>query len=427
MISLIGNTILFIICMTFIIYCASLCQKSLVRQRRLVNRPVGHRRVADYSVFNAETLDERLKLRAKANARLVEAFDIENSFTTTDVSVHRRFLKRANDAIRLPHAGDWVRLSEVADTMLDLSVSHLNKGFPCLPLAPLVRVLGFGIVLNILFDVEPSMIDLNCAQDATNAINHLWIQSKDYRITPSLYQRKLLDHTLRRLLPREFPCDDRSHPLNLIMPAYETLWRVVVLTFVEAAGRNEDPNTAKQLLDAVKNVPQCFGQRDDPEIQALAFAKEGLRLYPPTKRIYRATSTAHCDRGVTTANVEGCHRNTSAWGSDALEFKPARFHEWPRQGATNPLVQLMHPELYRNEPIYMPFGVGKHICPAAAGFGERLITLLIVKLTQRFGTRQTGLELYLGDDDVQQRPATPLPSGRGDMEQWVIEMKGDEQ
>jgi hypothetical protein len=48
---------------------------------------------------------------------------------------------------------------------------------------------------------------------------------------------------------------------------------------------------------------------------------------------------------------------------------------------------------------------------------------LVVKLTQRFGTRQEGLTIHFGNVEVQRRYSVPLPSGRSDMENWVLEVK----
>ncbi|KAJ2982041.1 hypothetical protein NUW58_g6534 [Xylaria curta] len=247
---------------------------------------------------------------------------------------------------------------------------------------------------------------------ATDAINRMWIRSKSHPGTFLLSDRNTLNSALERLLPNEHQPDNRTEPLNLIMPAYETMWRVVILTFVSVASRNRDPRTAEELREAVKNVPQCFCQGNDAETRALAIAKEGLRLYPPTKHIHRARSIADNDTSVIVADVEACSRDYRVWGADALEFKPARFHDWPREDTLKKLS-------------YFPFGVGRHVCPASAGFAPRMITLLVVELTRRFGTWQTGLRIRLGDVEVQPQVPSLLPSGRIDMENWVLDMDID--
>lgn len=116
-------------------------------------------------------------------------------------------------------------------------------------------------------------IDLEEATKATKAINELWIQSKGQGVAPSLYEKKLLSNTLKKLLPNQPVEDDHFHPLDLIMPAYETLWRVVLLTFVSIASQNVDPVITDELQEAVRNVPECYCQKNDAEMRALAIAK----------------------------------------------------------------------------------------------------------------------------------------------------------
>ncbi|KAI0183143.1 cytochrome P450 [Xylaria flabelliformis] len=396
--------------------------------------PIGHqvakcRQIADFSFLNAKTLEDRLRLRAKPNIRLVTAFGLDNSFTTCDRQVHQEFLKTANNAIRLVHTHNWIKLGEDTRTVLDLCLQQFKDEIPYIPLAPMLRLVSFSVVLRVLFNVKLSAIDLDETRKATDAINRLWIQSKNCHCIPSPYDKKLLNNALGRLLPDETLHDNCTSPLNLIMPAYETLWRVVLLTFVSIAGRVVDPSTLEELQQAVKNVPHCFCKNNEAEMRALAIAKEGLRLYPPTRRIYRGMSTTNDEGGVVIADVEACHRDQQVWGADALQFKPTRFHSWFGEDATKKSGHITPSNVYTKDQeklSYFPFGVGKHLCPAAAGFGEKMIALLVVELTRRFGTQQTGLEIHFGDVDIQHRVCTLLPSGRNDMENWVLEAKGQD-
>ncbi|TGJ84341.1 hypothetical protein E0Z10_g4411 [Xylaria hypoxylon] len=396
------------------------------RQRPILDQVMEQRKIADFSFVGATTLDQRLKLRAKPNIRLTLAFDLNNSFTTSDQHVHQEFLKKAKRAIGLTHRDSWIKLGAVTQVILNMSLKHFEEAPPYVPLASFVRVVSFSLVLHVLFGIKPSAINLGEVGKATEAINRLWIQSKDPDSIPSLRDQRLLDNALEILL-NESPCKDGTPPLNLIMPAYETLWRVVLLTFVSIANQNVDPRTTEELRKAVKHVPRCFGQRNDAEMQALAIAKEGLRLYPPTKRIYRATSTTDGENSFIAADVEKYHRDCQIWGPDALQFKPTRFHNWRRESGTKVSSRTASSNLNEERlksASYFPFGVGGHICPAAGGFGDKIITLLVVELTRRFGTRQTGLEIHFGSVEVQQQVSTPLPSGRSDMENWVLEVKG---
>ncbi|KAI1825667.1 hypothetical protein F4861DRAFT_537913 [Xylaria intraflava] len=387
-----------------------------------------NRSIADFTFFNARNLEDRLKLRAIANHRLVLAFGIENSFTTTKDNHHQDFRKKAQNAIR--NTKDWANLSEFTKTILGLCVEQrFQTKSEDMPLALLVRLVTFCLVLHILFGVKSAEIDLDAAIKATDAINSLWIASKGVDFTPSeedRNQRKSLDEALERLIPSQYQSENCTSPLSLIMPAYETLWRVVILTFVSVADRNTNSNTAEELLEAVKSVPQCFGQKDSSEMRALAIAKEGLRLYPPTKRIYRAMSTSEEDKGSVCADVEECQRNAQVWGHDALEFKPSRFHDWARKNTTMSWMQALGFR-QRSEELkrlsYFPFGVGRHECPAAAGFGDKLITLLVVELARYFWERYPVLDFRVGNSSDRQKIPRPLPSGRNDMENWVVKIE----
>ncbi|KAI1347482.1 hypothetical protein F5Y01DRAFT_329586 [Xylaria sp. FL0043] len=377
----------------------------------VLNQLKRHRQIADFSFWGQQALENRLKVRARANVRLVTAFHLNNSFTTDDVHVHQKFLKKAKRAIRLNRTDDWIQLGAVTQTTLDLCLKHFNDGLPYIALAPLVRVVCFSVALHVLFELDPSEINLDEARKATEAINRLWIQSKDCRSIVSLYDQRVLNNALERLLPKEFPCDDCGHPLNLIMPAYETLWRVVLLTFIEVAGQNAKPRTEKELQDAIKIVPQCFCQGNSSEMRALAIAKEGLRLYPPTKRIYREYA-AGC---LILADVERWQRHAYFW-SNPFDFDPTRFHNWHQDGAIDSSGDDSSQRL-----SYFPFGVGRHTCPAAAGFGDKIIALLVVEFARRLGTSQTGLKLHTGTVTFLQHEL--LPTGRSDMESWVLELE----
>lgn len=108
-----------------------------LRQQRLEEDQVleYHRQVADFTFSHHTTLEDRLKLRAKPNTRLVTTFNINNSFTTEERHVHHDFLKRANSAIHLVHTADWIKLGQVAKTSLDLCQRYFKDGLPYIPLA----------------------------------------------------------------------------------------------------------------------------------------------------------------------------------------------------------------------------------------------------------------------------------------------------
>ncbi|RYP75730.1 hypothetical protein DL771_002217 [Monosporascus sp. 5C6A] len=347
---------------------------------------------------------DRLSLRAIPNRRLVEAFGIDNSFTTSDIKDHTKFLNQAKKKIQSADGRGLARLFDVAQEAMGLAEAHVRSESPGagsqIPLARLVRISTFVTVLNILFGVRPGDVAIQDVVTATDLINTLWVLSKDC-------SDKLL---LAKGEPRGD--EQRLNPLNLIMPAYETLWRVVLLTFLAAAFRTSDPDTVRWFRDVMHSVPSCFerdrgstGEGDVKRI-ALAFAKEGLRLYPPTKRIYRGPPPDGPQRQAWRADIERCHRDPAIWGTNALRFDPLRFFALTED----------------QKHAYMPFSVRPHECPAERGeFGERVIVLLVVVLAHRLGTRESGLlvrfnEAGLDADDADM----PLPNAREAAEHWVV-------
>ena len=53
---------------------------------------------------------------------------------------------------------------------------------------------------------------------------------------------------------------------------------------------------------------------------------ETLRLYPPTKRVYREYRTPGNKQSENlAADIEACHRDTGVWGEDAHDFRPGRW------------------------------------------------------------------------------------------------------
>lgn len=201
---------------------------------------------------------------------------------------------------------------------------------------------------------------------------------------------------------------------------------MVLLTFVLAYHRSGNP-----LLVAQKTarVPDCLGsdgesealqvanvRPDDlilsgqplvlpgsPNLANFSTTQEGLRLYPSTKRIYRAANLdGPATAGRVSAYVEKCHRHPGIWGADALEFRPERFEN---------LTALQ-------TETYFPFGLRPHVCPARSGFGERLVTLLVVPLVRTFDPAMVSVRF---DDKVLDGDAgAPLPTERADMEGWLL-------
>ncbi|KAK0639393.1 hypothetical protein B0T16DRAFT_463075 [Cercophora newfieldiana] len=354
------------------------------------------RNTIDFSYANSPSLEERLALRAQPNQRLVSAFGVTNSLTTNSPEVHRKFLKLASTIItaRVPnHDGSdtrWLNLYTAASNLLQ---DELNTATATIPLASLIQRLCLTLVLHDNFHTPLSSLPRSTILLIASEINTQWLLSK---CSPSTPPSSVLHAALVSLSLPLSPADT----LSLIMPQYETLWRVVLLTFLTAYHLQHSPSMASRTA----SVPSCLGTKSPDETLALHIADEALRLYPSNKSIYRATADFS---GVMSADIQRCHRDERIWGSNALEFKPERFEwltEWQRRA-------------------YFPYSLGRHRCPAYGGFGNRMITLLVVVLGREMG-RDKG-RVRFGDEGLDQdgkKRKRVLSTGREDMGGWVFEL-----
>ncbi|KAI1464356.1 uncharacterized protein F4812DRAFT_467992 [Daldinia caldariorum] len=361
------------------------------------------RRVANFGFLPDKSLENRLIARAIPNERLVEVYGIDNSFTTTSATAYRRFLSGVKRILPNSKTENWPRFFEAASTAFGLTLDQLSNTRGSLPLAAFVRQLVFLTTLYSFFDVNPEDVNLEDVGVATIAINDLWVYSKT-DTSPEILQasRTQLKGALRRILPNRSTTDN---PLNIIIPAYETMWRVVLLTYITAGFRDVDQDTADQFRQVVQGVPECFerGSSDNVATMAMNFSKEGLRLYPPTRRIYR-----DFDGEQQTADILQCHRDPAIW-RDPERFRPGRF-------APGEFTADM-------KRAYLPFSIEPHKCPAADRFAPHVIVILVVILAKGLGTLESGAEVRFGDEELDRDRSAVLPSGRLDTEEWTLRVR----
>ncbi|KAF8242008.1 hypothetical protein K440DRAFT_665034 [Wilcoxina mikolae CBS 423.85] len=305
-------------------------------------------------------LTTSLTARAIPNYRLILAFGINNSFTTISPPHHKRFKTRVEKLLRLDPAS-WKIISFVARSLVP---SQPNSG--SLHLAPFLRKYVLTIIIHLFFPayqnigVETS----NSIAELGDLINDLWIQSKHGE--PSRDDQRRLSETINVL----FPGIDEN-PLNLLLPAYETLWRVVLRCFLEVqfrGGRKVWRDVLRRYLDnpgSEEFVAVLEGEGDgdgDGVVSVKAIVAETLRLYPPTKRVYRAVTPTE----VVAADIEAVHCDPELWGEDAGCFKPERWSEGVDEVRCG----------------FMPFGEGAFVCPAKKVFAPRLIGILVAAVLE---------------------------------------------
>lgn len=369
--------------------------------------------------------------KAMANRHLSIAFGIDNAFTRTD-SVHASmFVEKVKPLINLS-SKQWHDVSEFARVTASHWVEH---GFPGLDhsggcschegkqnissnktsvdrnqinVASLAQILSLKVVLSLFFKQRPQ--DQTCDENLLNlaqSINRVWIFSKlkpAENDIPRFEDDVLLQTSLVNIFGKHDLPED--NPLNLILPSFETMWRVVLRAFLEirfATGKEVpawrdtmiafSKNPTKPQFDACPTSPSGNEPRigDTHGVQSSPSEKhivlESLRLYVPTRHIHRAYQW---DRGMGTsyeiksADIEGCHLRSDIWGSDARRFNPDRWSALtPVQG-----------------DAFMPFGCPPFECPAKPTFGPRMIGVLVGALLAALEDKEQGKTWTLDCEDV---------------------------
>ncbi|KAK0704904.1 hypothetical protein B0H67DRAFT_613434 [Lasiosphaeris hirsuta] len=358
------------------------------------------RAIIDFSFagHSSSTKEGKLLYRAQANHRLVSAFGIDNSLTTYSTDVHEKFVKLSSKLIN-NSSRRWPELYLVAEGFLERNVENAAAERGQIRLADCVRCLCLIVVLVDAYNINLEGISPDVFLTITREINRQWLESKCDTDAP---KSDLLASSLRGLhLKKKLGAgvdiseDTPEEALGFIMPQYETLWRVVLLTFVTAYHRQARTEDVRRG----ESVPGCLGN-PVKEKEALKLAKEGLRLFPSNKRIYRAACGD--EKQLISADVEASHRNSRVWGPNALKFRPERFDNLSKlQGKA-----------------YFPFSLSPNRCPAIAGFGNRMVTMLVVALGTTLSPK-TGKILF-NDELLDGNPEEPLPTGRDDMESWAL-------
>ncbi|KAL8366308.1 hypothetical protein RB595_004870 [Gaeumannomyces hyphopodioides] len=109
--------------------------------------------------------------------------------------------------------------------------------------------------------------------------------------------------------------------------------------------------------------------------RCMAVMLETLRLYPPATMVMRATAATQAVplghssppassftlRGPCAAhvNIMALHTSPASWGSDALEFNPARWIRSVSGAQGEPVEELVTPP----RGVFMPWSAGPRVCP----------------------------------------------------------------
>ncbi|KAH9915560.1 uncharacterized protein BXZ73DRAFT_106108 [Epithele typhae] len=288
-------------------------------------------------------LPSLLAARAHANERFTNAFDIHSTFTSPSRAVHDTFVRRMKALIDSKATGCDVHLHPPAAAAQ--------------PFDKTVRAIVLHLVLVALLDADPAALEYPALDRFAETLNDLWTRSKaPAPIPPHLLAA--LQAQLRAWVPRTQENAGANH-LEVIIPAYETMWRVVAVALAHV---HLDPRLRAgfDAFGARPTADELGRAAVDGAPSAHSVVLEVLRLYPPTRRIARhvpraphADADAHHplaalvqrflfnfntrpstptrDFDVLVADVEAAQREGAAWGPDPDAFDPRR---WERAGGS---------------------------------------------------------------------------------------------
>ncbi|KAI4243480.1 MAG: hypothetical protein L6R40_003482 [Gallowayella cf. fulva] len=344
--------------------------------------------------YGSQTMsaDDKQGSRAYPNQRLVRAFGIDNAFTTYRDD-YRQEVKR-KVAGMLNTVQDWTYIAAVANRLVMQSIEDMDEQGGRGSLNELVQTVSLKVALRVFFGLDPFGhplgMDDRVVKQIAASINHRWVGSKEEHWVDEAGLEELRELFAQIGLRWTTA---RDNPLNLVLPAYETLWRVVVRCFLEVKFRPSanpewqlllrsfierptkqefhHPTKARptypstEIAGAVRVPRASTVGGSTTEMSAACLVNEALRLYPPTKRIYRNLELElYGGPKALAVDIEQCHRLERVWGADQQDFRPERWQSASR--AMN--------------GAFMPFGGGIFECPAKARFGPIMIGLLVAAL-----------------------------------------------
>ena len=295
---------------------------------------------------------------------------------------------------------DFIQWQKVADSARELvhqAVSPSKLAIvgqtTSVTLDSLVRSVCLKTVLHVLFKVDPIKLDDGNISTITENINKLWIQSKETGM-PEESDKKDLQEALAQVIPQKKWSSPPDNPLNLILPAYETLWRVVLSGFLQVTFVEGVPPMLRSVLVQFLANPTSTNRKKlvhSPEASAVSvdlIVKEALRLYPSVKSVYRQF---HMDNRAgpenVAADIETCQRTKALWGADTERFVPSRWNNASDDA----------------QKSYMAFGVRPFACPAKPEFGPMMIGILMAAFADQVKSEEWHVKLGGSGLDSAQR------------------------
>ncbi|KAL9629861.1 MAG: hypothetical protein Q9204_005041 [Flavoplaca sp. TL-2023a] len=187
--------------------------------------------------------------RAIPNQRLVRAFHIDNGFTTNDHAYGRQFNGDAVQRLRGIASRGW---RDIGEETYDIASTYFSKWEQdkSAPFEIVIQMMTMKVILLLFWGVTaPSD---HAPHGITQEINDRWIQSKSptesMRIDFSYLKGEFKDLGLDW-------SDSKGNPMNVLLPAYETLWRVVAHCLIEVAFRPSADVEWLRVLETFRKNP----------------------------------------------------------------------------------------------------------------------------------------------------------------------------
>ncbi len=352
-----------------------------------------------------------LEARAGPNQRLVETFGIDNAFTTIDPEYRKDFVVEIMAKLRTTDV-EWGIMSDLATNFVRTGLEHgdLQDG---ILLAPLVQNVVLKVVLSKFFPQEAKLSDDAAIATTAECINVLWMESKDDKFPAAwkVSMKQSLVTALSKLLPKHEARIPRRNPLNIILPAYETLWRVVLRCLIEILWRRSSMSASWEqafLHFAANGYRFSLNVSAPTAPNAEDLVNETLRLYPPTRRVYRwrqtesPHGTLNAEPELVSADMEALHRdeNEEISKESPMKFRVGRWRTF-HQSKANPAEM---------PASFMPFGYGSLSCPAKGDFGPKIIMVLVRALYSVL--KEADLKLTTDDETDMVPKQLPLETSR---------------
>lgn len=370
----------------------------------------------------------QLEARTLPNARLETTFGVNNAFTTQNMKTAGAFKSTARSLLRnathirkkVDETGEPTSID--TDANWEQIISQIQKtireeitgGHEIMNLAEVVQYITLRISMHVLFGTKiETLEDRDAMKYIAKTINILWIRSKN---KPAANQNDWSQE--RRLHQHLFdltgldPTNDLLNPMNLILPAYETMWRAVLRGILEIYFRDHpDSQQWQEVLRGFMTISQkeIFHRYDAMDkICPIDIVKEIMRMYPPTRRVNRRFPDNE-EGVIRAADIEKLHRNVLLVPDrDADTFRPERWLDIKKdfkfvQTAKKEMREQEEPDAKHTsreyeELGYMPLALS---CPAGGkatqGFSFKMIALLVVAV----GDGLDGLNFkFTGSDET---------------------------